>query len=143
MDANSFEEVLTLLDLVCDSREDRTLAGRWKSMGTFGLQFHQNLLEERRNPTADRIQANPEAFQMACRGMGGRTIPGCDVGYSVEVFDGLEIGIQFWFGDEEFYPRLRYLWDENALQYIRYETMYYAVGLLMQRIRERMEAYVL
>ena len=29
VDANSFGEVMTLLDLVCDSREDRFLAGRW------------------------------------------------------------------------------------------------------------------
>jgi len=141
--ANSFGEVLTILDLVCDSRADRYLTGRWKSMGTFGLQFHQNLLEDRKNPDADRIQANPDAFCRACVSMGGRSLSGCDIGYAIELFDGLEIGIQFWLGDDEFYPRLRYLWDENALRYIRYETMYYAVGLLMQRIRERMDVYAL
>ena len=138
VDANSFEEVMTLLDLVCDSRPDRWLTGRWKSMGTFGLQFHQNLLEERRNPTADRIQDNPEGFVRACQELNGRKISGCDIGYAIELFDGLEIGLQFWFGDDEFYPRIRYLWDENALQYIRYETMYFAVGLLTRRIQERM-----
>ena len=88
VDANSYEEVMTLLDLVCDSREDRFLTGRWKSMESFGLQFHQNLLQ----------------------------------------------------GDEEFLPRIRYLWDENALQYLRYETMYFAVSLLRQRILQEMGA---
>ena len=32
MDANSYEEVMTLLDLVCDSRTDRRISGRWRSM---------------------------------------------------------------------------------------------------------------
>ena len=33
---------------------------------------------------------------------------------------------------------LRLLWDENALMYLKYETMYFAVGLLRQRFRELM-----
>ena len=51
-------------------------------------------------------------------------------------FDGLPIVIQLWLGDEEFPPSLRFLWDENALMYLRYETMYYAKGLLLQRLKE-------
>ena len=46
--------------------------------------------------------------------------------------------VQLWHGDEEFPPNLRLLWDENTLRYLRYETTWYAAGLLMQRIRERM-----
>ena len=138
VDGNSYGEVMTLLDLVCDSREDRYLSGRWKSMGDFGLMFHKNLLEEKRDKMADLFDRDPEGFRRACEALGGRPIPGSDIGYAVELFDGLEIGVQFWHGDDEFYPRLRYLWDENALQYIRYETMYFAVPLLLERIRERM-----
>ena len=138
VDGNSFAEVMTLLDLVCDSQENRYLSGRWKSMSQFGLQFHQNLLEEKRDKLADRIDGDPEAFRRACEGMGARLVSGADIAYAVEVFDGLEICLQFWYGDEEFYPRIRYLWDENALQYLKYETMYFAVGLLEQRLRERM-----
>ena len=55
-----------------------------------------------------------------------------------KAFDGLRIAVQFWHGDEEFAPRLRYLWDENALRYLRYETTWFATGLLMQRLREHM-----
>lgn len=138
VDGNSFGEVMTLLDLICDSREDRWLTGRWRSMGDMGMQFHQNLLEEKRDKMADLVDKDPDCFRRACGAMGGRSIPGADISYAIELFDGLEICIQFWFGDDEFYPRLRYLWDENALEYLRYETMYYAVGLLQQRLREKM-----
>ena len=135
-DGNTYEEVMTLLDLLCDSRDDRWISGRWSNMQAFGLQFHQNLLEEPRDPAAAYFDRDPERLRRACRALGGETIPGGDIGFSVELFDGLRIGVLFWAGDEEFLPRLRYLWDENAKQYIRYETMYFAVNLLLRRLRE-------
>lgn len=135
-DGNSYGEVMTLLDLLCDSRDDRFLSGRWKNMQSFGLQFHRNLLEDSRDPVADRFQQEPELLRAACRRLRGEKISGGDISFSVELFDGLRIGILFWFGDEEFAPRLRFLWDENAMMYIRYETMHFAVGLLKQALLE-------
>lgn len=135
-DGNSYEEVMTLLDLLCDSREDRCLSGRWQNMQSFGLQFHQNLLEERRDPLAERFDQEPVLLHRAAERLGAEPVPGGDLGYAFELFDGLKIGLLFWHGDEEFLPRIRYLWDENAKQYIRYETMYFAVNLLQRRIRE-------
>lgn len=133
-DGNSYEEVMTLLDLLCDSREDRWLSGRWKNMQSFGLMFHQNLLEDARDPVAECFDRDPERLFRACTLLGAENIPGGDYGYGVELFDGLKIGILFWHGDEEFAPRIRWLWDENALMYIRYETMYFAVGMLKERL---------
>ena len=137
-DANSYEEVMTLLDLVCDSREDRHPSGGWKNMQDFGHGFHQQLLEQR-DPWAERFQERPEALARACQRMGGEAYPLGDVAYSIPVFDGLCLLVQLWFGDEEFPAQLRYLWDENALQYLKYETMYYAIPLIIKRIEENME----
>jgi hypothetical protein len=64
---------------------------------------------------------------------------GADIGYTLELVDGLRIFVQLWHGDEEFAPRVRCLWDENTKMYLRYETTWYAVGLLMGRIREEMK----
>ena len=138
VDANSYEEVMTLLDLVCDSREDRHVSGRWKNMASFGLQFHQSLLENTRDPWAERFQSAPEALHRACRELGGRPLPTGDVAYAFPVFEELEVALQLWFGDEEFPPNLRWLWDENAGMYIRYETMFFARGLLLDKIKTRM-----
>ena len=135
--ADSFGEVMTLLDLICDSREDRYLAGRWKNMLSFGLQFHRDLMGGP-DPTAERFAADPKAFARACEALGGERLAQGDVGYAIELFDGLKIGIQLWLGDDEFPSALKYMWDENALMYIRYETMYYAIGLLHRRITEAM-----
>ena len=136
IDANSFEEVMTVLDLVCDSREDRYITGRWKNMQSFGLRFHQNLLEDPRDPWAERFDGDPDLLHRGCRALGGEAVPGADISYRLDFFDGLPLCVQFWHGDEEFRPRLRYLWDENADRYLRYETMYYAIGLLHRRLAE-------
>ena len=135
VDGNTYEEVMTLLDLLCDSREDRCVSGIWQNMQSFGLQFHQNLLEEEADPFAAWIDSAPERLHAAAAQLGAQTIRGGDIGYAFELFDGLKIGLLFWHGDEEFLPRVRYLWDANARQYIRYETMYFAVTLLRRRIR--------
>lgn len=138
VDANSFEEVMTLLDLVCDCRENRFLTGKWKNMTDFGLMFHRNLLENKVDPWAEKFQADPENFRKACLALGGKPFSLGDIAYSIELFDGLSILVQLWFGEEEFPACLRLLWDENALMYIKYETMYFAKALLLQKIEERM-----
>lgn len=134
VDANTYEEVMTLLDLVCDSKDSRWISGRWKNMQSFGLMFHQNLLEGQKDPWAEKFQEHSEEFRNACMALGGTALPNGDIAYAIELFDGLCVALQLWFGDEEFPPNLRFLWDENALMYIRYETMYFAKSLLLDRI---------
>lgn len=137
-DANTHGEVMALLDLICDSREDRFVSGKWKDMAQFGHAFHQNLLEER-DPLAEACQEKPQVFRRWCEALGGKPMPTGDIAYSIEVFDGLPLMIQLWFGDEEFPARVRLLWDENALMYLKYETMYFAREVLLSRLKREME----
>lgn len=139
VDGNSYNEVMTLLDLVCDSREDRKIAGVFQSMESFGLMFHQNLLQDRKDPLARKMDENPELFSDACRKLGGFSFPGGDLGYCFPVFEDLSMVVLFWHSDEEFAPRIRYLWDANALQYLRYETMYFALGAWRHFLLAEME----
>lgn len=138
VDGNSFSEVMSILDLVCGSREDRHLGGKLLSMDTFGLQFHQNL-NERENPTARYFDEHFPAFCAACLALGGENVSQGDAGFVFRIFEDLPLAVILWRGDDEFSAQLRYLWDENALQYIRYETMYYAVGYLNGLIRQQMQ----
>lgn len=139
VDGNSFGEVMTILDWLCDSRADRYITGRWVNIVTQAHYFHRNLQEDGRDSNAELFDREPDAFRRACLALGGEEQPGADIGYAIELVDGLKILVRLWHGDEEFPPRLRCLWDENALRYIRYETTWYAVGLLMERIKEKMK----
>lgn len=135
VDANTFGEVMTLLDILCDSREDRFLTGKWMSTQMFGKYFHSGLLEPTFDELADAFDKNPGALANACKALGGHPIKGGDEAWAVEVMDGLEIGIFFWHADDEFPAQIRFFWDENALMYIKYETMHYTLGYLRQLLK--------
>ena len=136
-DGNSYDEVMTLLDLLCDSRDDRFPTGKLASMASFGRIFYRSSYDEKPDPTAQWIQENLAAFQEVCARFGA-PISGGDFGYAFNLFDGLKLGFHFWEGDEEFAPRLRFLWDENALQYLRFETMHMAVSLLISFLKNEL-----
>lgn len=137
VDGNSHSEVMVLLDYLCDSRPDRHLAHSWQTVQTLGNMFHRALLEKR-DPFAERIERNPDGFRKACLALSGQPIGGCDIGYCLPFFDELPVAIRFWYGDEDFPPKVQFLFDANVLQYIRYETTYFAVPLVAKRIQERM-----
>ena len=134
-DANTFGEVMTILDILCDSREDRYLTGKWMSTQMFGKYFHSGLLEPEYDALADAFDKAPGSLRKACKALGGHPIAGGDEAWAVEVMDGLEIGIFFWHADDEFPAHLRFFWDENAPMYIKYETMHYTLGYLRQLLR--------
>jgi len=139
VDGNSFNEVMTVLDWLCDSRRDRYITGRWINVVTHGHYFHGNLQNDVNTPYARLFDRNPELFCAACETLKGEKMSGADIGYAIELLDGLRVLIQLWHGDEEFPPSLRCLWDENADRYLRYETTWFATGLLMERIKENMK----
>ena len=137
-DANGFSQVMVILDWLCDSRPDRSISGRWANIVSQNHSIHRDLQEED-DPFARLIDENPQAFQDACQALGGEELPGPDMGYAIELLDGLKVFLQFWHADEDFYPRLLCMWDENVLQYIRYETTWYAAGLLLSEIKSKMK----
>ena len=134
--ADGFDETLTIFDLLCDAKPGRRAAGEWKTTLDFGGQVHRGLMEPER---ADELELlydrQPELLERTCLRLGGAPMAGADLGFTLPFFEDLRIAVQFWHGDDEFAPRLRVLWDTNADQYLRYETMYYAIGLLKSRLR--------
>lgn len=135
IDGNGFGEVMTILDWLCDSSRDRHVTGRYVNIVTQGHYFHREL-QEKKDPDAAFFSSHPEAFRKACCALGGEPAAGADIAYTIELIDGLKVYIKLWHADEDFPPQLTVLWEENVLRYIRYETTWFALGLLLQRLRE-------
>ena len=134
--ADGFDETLTIFDLLCDAKPGRHAAGTWKTTLDFGGQVHRGLLENEKPDALELLyDKDPARLRAACETLGGEALPGADVSYALPFFEDLRIAVQFWHGDEEFSPRLRFLWDAAADQYLRYETMYYALSLLRTRLQ--------
>ena len=132
---SAFHDVLTIFDYLCDSKPNRAPSGEMKSMASFGRLFHSGLLEDREPTQLEKtIDAHPELFQKACLKLGGIPFPTGDMAYTVRFFPDLPMTVQFWHSDEDFPPQLRWLWDREANDFIRYETMFYALGILRERL---------
>lgn len=130
-----FNDVLTIFDYLCDGREDRAPTGQMKSMSSFGRLFHSGLLEDSAPTELEKdIDSHPELFKTACLKLGGTPFSTGDLAYTLHFFPDLPMTVQFWHSDEDFPPQLRYLWDCAANDFIRYETMFYALGIIRSRL---------
>jgi len=126
-------DTLTVYDYLCDASPQRTLSGQWRSHAALGSHVH-GTLTEKATPLETTIDQNPYQFVQVCRALQGEPFPHCDIGFTLKLFPDLPITLQFWHSDEEFPPRLRFLWDSNTTDFIRYETTYFAVGLIQARL---------
>ena len=131
--ADSHGEVLTIFDYLCDARPGRTPSGEFVSMSSLGDHVHTGLAAGS-GPLESAIDATPAAFRRACLALGGTEAAGGDLCFDIKVFPDLPIRLRFWHADEEFPPTLDLLWEKNTLDFLRYETTWYAAGVLRRQI---------
>ena len=137
LSADSHGEVLTVYDYLCDAKPGRAPAREPVSMAHLGGHVHTNLAAA--SGSLERaIDRDPDAFRRACEALGGTPAPGGDICYDLEMFPDLPVQLRFWHADEDFPPSLDLLWDRNTLQFLRYETTWFAAGVLRGRLREEM-----
>lgn len=137
LSADSHGEVLTLFDYLCDAKPGRAPARESVSMSSLGGHVHTGLASAS-GPLEKAIDSDPDAFRRACLALGGREAPGGDACFDLDLFPDLPVRLRFWHGDEDFPPALDLLWDKNALQFLRYETTWFAAGHLRRRIARHM-----
>lgn len=126
-------DTLTVFDYLCDASPHRFLSGDWRSTAALGSDVHGSLTEKA-SPLETIIDQNPCRFVQVCQSMDANPFPHCDIGFTLKLFPDLPVTLQFWHSDDEFPARLRFLWDINTPQFIRYETTYFAMGLIQSRL---------
>lgn len=135
--ADSHGEVLTIYDYLCDARPGRAPARKAVSMAFLGGHVHTGLAAA--SGSLERaIDRAPADFRRACLALGGRESEGGDLCFELDLFEDLPVRLRFWHADEDFPPSLDLLWDANTLQFLRYETTWFAAGVLRSRLRETM-----
>lgn len=131
---------MTIFDVLCYSKPDCGLSGKFVSLNALkGLVVASA-------PGPDMFAKNAVYFtnkcrqlQEACEKLGGIPEKVGDVSYKIPLFDFMDVILQFWDGDEEFAPVLRVLWDENTLDYMHYETTFYAASHIFERLAQLSE----
>ncbi len=129
---------MLLYDMLTYSGENKPqLSGKWTSITGLGGIIgagHDQSLNERRGSEA--FEGKCEQLAKACESLGGVKQTVGDVSYIVPIYEFFPVWVQFWDGDEEFPANLKFLWDENTLQFIHYETVWYAMGDVKRRLEE-------
>ena len=87
---------------------------------------------------AARCDEDPEKLKKACLALGGVELPMGELSFQVPLFDFLTVMVQFWSSDDEFPAVFKLMWDENVLQFLRFETVCYAARFLVNRLQALM-----
>lgn len=70
----------------------------------------------------------------AARALGGTPLDKADASAQFTVINDLGMQIQLWLPDEDFPASLQFFWDKNVLQYMHYETVWYANGFILEEL---------
>ncbi len=138
--AANFGESLTIFDWLCDGRPDAVASRIYCPVSSLpGVLVRGSGLVMNASALAEKIDRDPAAFCRVCEALGAEKSGLGDIGYEIPVFPGLAAQVKFYHSDEEFPPSLTFLWDQNILQFLRYETVYYLAGCLRKRLETAME----
>ena len=132
-----FNEALTVYDLFSSAERDPRPAGHFVSMQSLprsmSAEFHASP-QSFFHSDAKRFDGRTSQLRRALQMLGGRLTDGADLSAVIEVFAGLSVLFRFWESDEEFEPQIQFYWDANVLDYLHYETVWYANLVLMARL---------
>ncbi|MCD8197677.1 MAG: DUF3786 domain-containing protein [Lachnospiraceae bacterium] len=135
-----FNEVLSICDVLCDSKEDCHLSGRFVKVNNLkGTVRSSGLGEDFFGNYTKYFDGRTQGLRKACEALGGEPWMTGDVSCLLHPFSFLPLVLQFWESDEEFPASLKFMWDENTLDFLRYETTYYVLGHVLERLKELME----
>lgn len=141
-ECRSFHTVMTIYDLLCYHQGENApaLTGQWCAVGSFvvtGVTETDTFTKK----YAAMFDSRAEELKSACEKLGGAiqsSMAGADVTCRFSVTSFFPVLLQFWDGDEEFPPKLMLLWDRNTDKFLHFETTFYLLGDLLERLYSRM-----
>ena len=134
-----FNEVLTIMDVLCDSASGCALSGQFCSVNDLdGVVVGSKLGDDFFSDSAKVFDRDIPAFRRACEQVGGKKLPQGDASYELPLFSFLPVRLMLWESDDEFPVSMKLLFDRNMLQFMKYETTYYAMGYMLSRLKDLM-----
>lgn len=134
-----YNESMTIYDILCCSRADCRLSGSFALSGSLKGIIHTGWnagggsMFER---SAVFLDEHFHGLAAACEALGGVPEGRGDAAYRIPMLPFLPIQFAFWRADEEFPPEIKIFWDTNVLDFLHYETLWFAAGHLLKRLEE-------
>ena len=134
-----FLDAMTIYDLLCCAKDGAALSGRYSQAEHLpGTMHGANPAKGAFDEFAARCDEAPGKLKKACLALGGIELPMGELSFQVPLFDVLPVMVQFWSSDDEFPAVFKLMWDENVLQFLRFETVCYAARFLVNRLQALM-----
>ena len=112
----SFNETLTIFDLLCCGKKEIVLAGTYARTSSLkGTIKGRTIASGVHDSRAARYDGHVEQLKKACVSLSGKPYSPGDAAFVFHVFPFLPLVFQFWESDEEFPPVLKIMCDENVL----------------------------
>ena len=129
-----------IFDLLCHEGQEKWAAGRYAPVNSLkGAPKAGGVETNFHSAFAKRIDEDPQGFCSACKALGAQRVNMGDIGFRFPIFQELDVILKFYHSDEDFPAGLTFLWDENMLQFIHYETVFYIAGFLAHIILEKIK----
>lgn len=142
--AGDYNESMTIYDILCYSKPDCGLSGEFAPSSSLpGLAYTgMNAGSSMGVPKTEAyFNAHMELLDRACAALGGIPEGKGDVAYRLLMFDFLPVRFSFWQADEDFPAEIRVLWDTNVLQFMHFETLFFAAEHLLRRLADWIECH--
>lgn len=135
-----YNEVMTIYDVLCYSKSGCKTAGEFVNMGSLSrIQGGtQKLGDGFFHKLEKTFEHKLQELAAACELLGGQPYGKGDVAYKLPLFDFMPMMFQFWDSDEEFPPSLQLFLDKNILDFMHYETVWFAMGHVLARLEDEM-----
>ena len=136
-----YNEAMTIYDVLCYSKPNCRASGRMVSMGSLST-IQGGSMKREGDGLFDRYEAafdqRDAALSAACAKLGG--VPGGkgDVAYRIPMFPFLDVMLQYWDSDDEFPASLQLFVDDKMIDFMHYETVWFALSHMLERIKELM-----
>ena len=132
-----FNEVLSILDMVCNSPCAPAPTGKWLTMTQLTNRAGSGPVSmDMMHREMEPFIGHPERLEAACRALGGTEASVGDVSFYIPVFENFPVWFQFWDEDEEFPASITFLWDSSTPQHLHYETLWYIMNHLLGRLQQ-------
>ena len=132
----AYNDGMGIFDAICEPTPFRRLCGEMVDMNYFThTSFNGRSMFQ---PYADRFAADLEKFRKVCLELGGEPQKESDAGFTFALFDFLPMTLLLWEGEDGIPAALRFLWDRNATDFVRFETMFIIITHVMETLNEAM-----
>ena len=132
-----YNESMTIYDLLCFPSDGRAFAGLYCPADRLkGTVVSAGSADRMFQSAAEHFCGRTDELRRACRAVGSEIGMSGDVAAKIYPFSFLPVILQFWEADEEFPAKLKFMFDENILQFMHYETLFFMTGHIIKRLEE-------